>query len=569
MIRKIRLPLALALALVTPAAATAQAPAPTPAAPPPPGPANTPDGRPELQLSLQDVVTRALENNVDISVERFNPQASEQNLRELRGFYEPLLYSNLLTNSRTDPARNVFAGAAAVNTDTYTYDFGAFKQLQTGGNVRLDFSNSRASTNSVFSTFNPSYGSNFNAQVTQPLLRNFRIDPTRYQIRVARNNRLISEVQFRQTVVNTVANVRQLYNDLLYAIDNLEAQRQSLALARRLLEENQIRVRVGTMAPLDVVAAESEVASREEAVILAEAAVLEAEDAIKRSVFPDSAPETWASRIVPTDRPTAEPIAVDTDGAVRNALQKRTDILAAQRSLENAESAVQLARNQELPQIDVVAAYGTTGVGGTQIEREGFGGPVVRTVPGGYGDALGNVFGRDFPTWTFGFNISYPIFNRQADAAEARAEVTREQTRANLRRLEMQVTAEVRSAARAVETNLKRVESTRAARVLQERRLDAEEKRFAAGMSTNFFVTQAQRDLALAQVAELRAIADYRNSIVNFERVQEAGGGVSFSGSTGGGARTGSGSFSPGQGGSGGAGGQGGGGSQGGRNNQF
>ncbi|HVR71873.1 MAG TPA: TolC family protein [Vicinamibacteria bacterium] len=532
MIRQFRL---LALAAVAHAllAGTGVAQETTPAAPAQ-GPANTPDGRPELPLSLQDVVTRALENNVDIAVERFNPQASEENVRELQGFYEPLLYSTLLSNSRTDPARNVFAGAEAVDTATYTYDFGGLKELQTGGNLRVDFTNSRSSTNSVFSTFNPSFGSNFNAQLTQPLLRGFRIDATRYQIRVARNNRQISEVQFRQTVVNTVANVRSLYNDLLYAIDNLEAQRQSLALARRLLEENEIRVRVGTMAPLDVVAAESEVASREETVILAEAAVLDAEDAIKRSIFPESDPTTWASRIVPTDRPTAEPIAVDTDAAVRNALEKRTDLFAARKNLENAESAVQLANNQELPRIDLVASYGTTGIGGTQIEREGLGGTIIRTVPGGYGDALGNVFGRDFPTWTLGFNISYPIFNRSADAAEARAELSREQTRATLRRLEMLVTAEVRSAVRAVETNLKRVESTRAARVLQERRLDAEEKRFAAGMSTNFFVTQAQRDLALAQVAELRAIADYRNSLVNFERVQEAGGGVSFAGSSGG-----------------------------------
>lgn len=533
MTRQIRL--LLALALLAPAAAgtaSAQETAPTPApAPPAQGPANTPDGRPALQLSLQDVVARALENNVDIAVERFNPQASEQNVRELQGFYEPLLFSTLLQNSRSDPARNVFAGAASVNTRTTTYDFGARKELQTGGNLRLDFTNSRASTNSVFSSFNPSFGANFNAQLTQPLFRGFRIDPTRYQIRVARNNRQISDVQFRQTVVNTVANVRQLYNDLLYAIDNLEAQRKSLALARRLLEENQIRVRVGTMAPLDVVAAESEVAGREEAVILAEAAVLEGEDAIKRAIFPESDPAQWASRIVPTDRPTAEPIAVDTDAAVRNAFEKRTDLFAARKNLENAESAVQLARNQELPQIDLVAGYGTTGVGGTFIEREGFGGSIIRTVPGGYGDALSNVFGRDFPTWTLGINVSYPIFNRAADANEARAEVSREQTRASLRRLEMQVTAEVRSAARAVETNLKRVQSTRAARVLQERRLDAEEKRFAAGMTTNFFVTQAQRDLALAQVAELRAIADYRNSLVNFERVQEAGGGVSFASS--------------------------------------
>ena len=533
MIRQIRLLAVAVAALAAPAGmATAQEPAPAP-------PATTPGqdnaaARPALQLSLQDVVTRALENNADISVERFNPQVSEQNVRELQGFYEPLLYSTLLQNSRSDPARNAFAGAASVNTDTITYDFGARQELRTGGNLRLDFTNNRSSTNSVFSTFNPSFGSNFNAQLNQPLLRGFRIDPTRYQIRVARNNRQISEVQFRQTVVNTVASVRQLYNDLLYAIDNLEAQRKSLALARRLLEENQIRVRVGTMAPLDVVAAESEVASREETVILAEAAVLEAEDAIKRSIFPENDPATWDSRILPTDRPTAEPVRVDSEAAIRNALEKRTDLLAARKGLENADSAVQLAKNQELPQIDLVASYGTTGVGGTQIEREGFGGAIIRTVPGGYGDALGNVFGRDFPTWSLGVNISYPIFNRQGDAAAARAEVSREQTRANLRRLELQVTAEVRSAARAVETNLKRVESTRAARVLQERRLDAEEKRFAAGMSTNFFVTQAQRDLALAQVLELRAIADYRNSLVNFERVQEAGGGVSFASSSGG-----------------------------------
>ena len=533
MTRRIRL--LLALASMAPAAAgTAQAqetvPTPAPVAPAQ-GPANTPDGRPPLQLSQQDVVARALESNVDIAVERFNPQASEQNVLELQGFYEPLLYSTLLQNSRSDPARNAFAGAAAVNTRTTTYDLGARKELQTGGNLQFDFTNSRASTNSVFSSFNPSFGSGFNAQLTQPLLRGFRTDPTRYQIRVARNNRLISDTQFRQTVVNTVANVRQLYNDLLYAIDNLEAQRKSLALARRLLEENQIRVRVGTMAPLDVVAAESEVAGREEAVILAEAAVLEAEDAIKRAILPQSDPEAWAARIVPIDRPTAEPVTVDTEAAVRNALEKRTDLFAARKNLENAESLVTLAKNQELPQIDLIAAYGTTGVGGTLIEREGLGGPIISTLPGGYGDALSNVFGRDFPTWTLGFNISYPIFNRAADANEARAEVSREQTRASLRRLELQVTAEVRSAARAVDTNLKRVQSTRAARILQERRLDAEEKRFAAGMTTNFFVTQAQRDLALAQVAELRAIADYRNSLVNFERVQEAGGGVSFASS--------------------------------------
>jgi outer membrane protein TolC len=496
--------------------------------------------RPTLELSLEETVKRALENNVDIAVERHRPQSSAETVREAQAAYEPLLFSTIAQRSQTDPARNAFAGAAEVNTDTTTYNFGLRQYLPTGADIQVDFNNNKSDTNNVFSTFNPSYGSSFNIDVTQPLLRNFSIDFSRQQIRVAKKNREISDVQFRQTVVNTVANVRHLYYDLIYAIDNLEAQRKSLALAKKLLDENQIKVRVGTMAPLDVVEAEAEVAGREETVIVAEAALAEAEDALKRAIFAQNDPEMWATRIVPSDRPTAEAIQVDTQAAIQKALENRTDIVAARKGLENAEIVVDFNRNQALPSINLVASYGTSGVGGTFIEREGFGGDVIRTIPGGYGDALDAVFGRDFPTWTLGVNISYPVFNRAGAAASARARVNRDQTLASLRRLEMQVTVEVRTAARAVDTNFKRVESTRAARVFQERRLDAEEKRFAAGMSTNFFVTQAQRDLAVAEVAELRAIAEYRKSLVDFERVQEAGfsggGGVGTvsTGSTGG-----------------------------------
>ena len=496
-----------------PAPAQDKAPTPSPAL----------DPRPVLELTLDEAVRRTLENNVDIAVERFNPEASVLNIDELRGFYEPVLTSLLTKNSTARPGSNAFSGGQSVDTGTLNYNFGAFQNVPTGGDLRLDFTNRRTSTNSVFESFNPSFNSNFNLSYNQPFLRNFRTDSRRTQIKVAKKNREISDVTFRQTVVNTVASVKQSYYDLLYAIDNLEAQRKSLSLAGKFLEENRIKVRVGTMAPLDVVQAESEQASREEAVIVAEAAVAEAEDALKRAIFNTNDPAMWETRIVPVERPTAEPFHVDLEAAILAALGKRTDMTAARKRLESAEYNVELARNQLLPNLDLVAAYGTTGIGGTLIQREGFGGPIIRTVPGGFGDAISDVFGRNFPTWTFGFNVAYPIFHRQAGAAEARARISRDQNMANIRRLEMQITGEVRSAARAVETNYKRVESTRAARVLQERRLDAETKKFAAGMSTNFLVTQSQRDLAVAQVAELRAVADYRKSLVNFERVQEAG----------------------------------------------
>jgi outer membrane protein len=481
------------------------------------------DAAPVLQVTLEDVVRRAMENNVDIAVQRYTPQDSELAIEQAKGVYDPLLTSTLSKNSQTDPARNAFSGGEKVDTDTTVFNFGAFQYIPTGANLRLDFNNNKTDTNNVFSSFNPSFGSSLNANLAQPLLRDFKIDFNRRQIIVAKKNKEISDVDFRQTVVNTLANVKNLYYDLLYSIDNLEAQRKSLALAERFLEENQIKVRVGTLAPLDVVAAESEKASREEAVILAEAALLDAEDALKRAIFPNNDPAMWATHIAPVERPTAERVAVDLPAAINRALANRTDMVSARKSLEIDDVNVKFTHNQTLPALDLIAGYGATGVGGTQLIRDSLGGPVISTIPGGFGDAVSSVFGNDFPTWTVGVNFSYPIMNRTAEAANARAKVGRDESLARLQRLEMQVTAEVRAAARAVETNFKRVESTRAARILQERRLDAETKKFGAGMSTNFLVTQSQRDLAVAEVAELRAIADYRRSLVDFERVQEAG----------------------------------------------
>lgn len=521
MIRVSRAVFALLLASAVPA--LAQAPDPSPSPSPDALASPGPDGRPVLNLTLEDAVRRTMENNADIAVERYNPELDEYSVKQYTGYYEPYLTSTLGKLSNTQPATNAFTGASNLRNDTLTYNVGAFESLPTGGQFQLSFANNRQTSNSVFSTFNPAYASNFNLNLTQPLLRNFAIDSNRYQIRVAKKNKEISDVQFQQTVVNTVANVKDAYYDLIYALDNLAAQRKSLGLAQQLLGENRIKVRVGTMAPLDVVSAQSEVAGREANVIAAEAAVADAEDTLKRAMFTSSDPVEWTTRIVPTDRPTAEPVTVDIPAAIQTATQKRTDVQAARKSLESAQYGVKYAHNQRLPSLNLVAAYGTTGLGGTQVLDPVTQRPLPSPIPGGFGDAVSDVFGRTFPTWNVGVNLSYPFLGRQASAVSARAEVSRDQQQASVHRLELQVVQEVRAAGRAVETNYKLVESTRAARVLEEQRLDAETKKFAAGMSTNFLVTQAQRDLAVAEVAELQAVANYRKSLVNFDRVQEAG----------------------------------------------
>jgi outer membrane protein len=485
--------------------------------------------RPVLELSLEDAVKRALDNNLDIAVDRFNPTVGAEGVRQALGAYDPFLSGTLSTASQKSPATSAFSGGVKVTTDTQLWNFGVNQYLPTGGTFNITFNSNKSDTNSVFTTFNPTYTSFFSLNLTQPLLRNLKLDSAREGIRVAKKSREISDVQFRQTVINTVASTKQGYYDLIAAIDNLDAQQKSFDLAKKLLNENEIKVRVGTLAPLDVVSAQAEVASREEGVIRAEAAILDTEDALKRLIFPKNDPATWDLRIIPKDRPSAEPVRVDVATAIQNALEKRTDVVVARKNLEKADISVDFARSQVLPQVDLVASYGSTGVGGTQLNRQGLGGPIISTVPGGYVDAAGDAVGIANPTWSVRLNLTYPIMNRQAAAQSAQARLFKDQALISFQLLELQVAQQVRVAARAVETNSKRIATTRAARVLQEQRLDAEEKKFAAGMSTNFLVTQAQRDLADARVAEIQAIADYSKSVVELQRVQEAG--VSGSGS--------------------------------------
>jgi outer membrane protein len=484
-----------------------------------------------LDLRLDDVVERALKNNVDIAVQRFQPEAAAENVRQARGAYDPVFTSTVTDSSIAQPATITYQGKLIGKQALF--NFGLAQAISTGAQLNVTFNNNRQSSDNTTQIYNPQYSSTLSVGLTQPLLRGLRIDNQRYQLRVAKKNREISDVQFHQTVAATVANVKQLYYELIYAIDNLEAQRKSLALAGKLLDENRIKVKVGTLAPLDVVQAESEAASREADVIVAEAAVTQAEDNLKGQIFPRHETEMWALHIHPTDRPTAEAKTIDVDAAITTALEKRTDVVAARKNIQILDLGLRLSRNSLLPSVDLVASYSATGSGGPKPLLDSTTGAPIGVIPGGYGDATHQVFARDFPSWTVGANVSFPLFNRAASATAARSRISRDQAVASLRRLELQVAAEVRAAARAVETNYKRVEATGAARVLATRSLDAEDKKFTAGMSTNYLVTQKQRDLALAEVLELRALADYRTSVIVFERALEAAGSsVSFVAST-------------------------------------
>ncbi|NUR56897.1 MAG: TolC family protein [Acidobacteria bacterium] len=507
----------------TPAPAATAGPLQAPTLPPSP----VADGQP---ITIDDAVRLALENNLGIQQERLNPQIQTLAIARATGAFRPQLFSTLSRRNSTNPPTDFLSqtgnGAAAIITNSnFTTQAGVQQVLPFGGgNYAVSFDGSRAITDQPRRVFSPQLGSNLNAQFVQPLLRNFRIDALRQQVLQAHTQQRIADIQLQQRITQTSRNVRAVYYNLVGAIAGLEVAQQSLELARESLRNNQTRVEVGTMAPIDIVAAQAEVASNEENVIIQEAAIQSAQDQLRTLVMNPSQPGFWTAKFRPTDQPVLASKEIDVDAAVRNALANRTDILEFRRQMESTDINLKFAQNQRMPAVDVTARYGVTGVGGTQFlyDRESLDpNPVGQSVRG-FGDVLRDVFGNDFKTWSVALNVSYPIGTSQADAAVAQGRLQKQQEQTSLSNLEMQITTAVREAARSVNTNLKRVEATRKARELAEKRLEAEQKRFTVGLSTTFELFQAQRDLARARQSELNATIDYNRSLVDFEAVQTA-----------------------------------------------
>ncbi len=494
--------------------------------------------RPLLRLPLDEAVELALEQNLDIRVQRLNPLIQDLSIADVRSAWTPNLSTTFQNNAQTSPSTNQLSGGLdQINTDTFLNTVGLNQLTPWGGFYNVNWNSSNQSTTNFFTSFSPQLRSTMSLQYTQPLLRNFKIDNVRQRLQITRTNRDISDIQLRDTIVSTVRRVKNAYWELSYAISALAVQRQSLELAEESLRNNRTRVEVGTMAPIDIVEAQAEVARNDETVIVAEAAIDEAEDVLRALIMDPSTPNFWSLRIDPTDTALLQAREIDIDAAVANALAGRGDLRQIRRSLDNTDTNIRFYRNQRMPDINVQVNYSATAAGGTELIREGlFGGDVVDTIDTSFGSVLGSVFANDFPTWTLGLTISYPIGGSSADANLARSRLERTQTEARIRSVELQAAAEVRSVGRSVNTNLKRVDATRAARQLAEERLEAEQKKFAVGMSTSFLVFQAQRDLANARNGELRAILDYNRALVDFEAVQETsltGGGGSFTLTTG------------------------------------
>jgi len=490
----------------TPTIPAAQAAAP--AAPAPSGPT--------LALSMEEAVAMALETSLGLKSQRLDVNIAAQNIASARAAFLPQVSSTLSRTISESPAIVFEDGTVAVSSSSVLNGSANVQQPLPwfGGAVSANWQANRNATSGTNSTFNPRLGSTFRVNFSQPLWRNFRIDSARANLQGAERRSVIVDMQLEQRVVATQVAVRNAYLTLIAAIRGREVAQSNMDLAEQSLRNAQARVAVGQSPQIDIVTAQASVESFRESLILAGARIETAEDALRSQILDPSRPDYWEVRLQPTETIQLTQKEIDVNAAIQNALANRLDLAVAKRDLEITDLDLTVTRNSTRPSVDFNLGYAASGAGGTEFVN---GTTRVR----GFGTVLGDAFGGAFPSWSTGVSVSYPIGHSSAEAALARAEIQKQQQLLELRQLELGVVGGVRQAARDVQNSFQRVLATRAALAASERQLEAEERKFAVGLSDTFQLQQRQRDLATARISELNAIISYSNALIQFERVQK------------------------------------------------
>jgi outer membrane protein TolC len=477
-----------------------------------------------LQLSLEDAVQRDIEHNPELAIVRLDTDAGAARVAESRGAFVPVVSTTAGRSRNTTPPANALSGSAGLDVNDWLSSSGVRQRVPGGGGTwSVSWDAGRTTTNSPITSFNPYLQSGIAAAFSQPLLKDRRIDSSRRQYIVAKRDRDNSELRLREAVVQTVASVKQAYWTFKAALANIGVQQQSLDLAQELVRQNQIRVDAGQAPPLDLVQAQAEVAQRKESLIQARATADDAEDRLRRMIMDPGDASFWSVRLDPVDAPPVPDALPDADEAVARALDGRLDLERAANDLENAKTDVAFFGNQRLPDVRLEASYRGSGLGGRQLLRTGdFPGVVTGSRATSFADALGQAFGADYPTWSLGVTVSYPLGRSYEEASLAHAQIERQQAAQRIASLRLDTAETVRRAARQVRSTAERVEAARASATLAEQRYNDEQRRYEVGLSTTFLVTQAQRDLLQARVNMLQTTLDYESAAVNFEAVQQA-----------------------------------------------
>jgi outer membrane protein len=469
-----------------------------------------------IYLSLQDAIALALENNLDIELQRYALRSVNADLlRASTGSTVGLKLDPTATFAYnwghvTTPQTSSFVtGTNSLINTTTTANATLGKSFLTGTSATLSWNNSFGKSNSTRSDFNPFNSSNLKLEVTQHLLQGFGRAVNNRGIRVARNNLKVSDLAFKQQLITTVSKVIELYWDLVSYNEDVKVKRQSLALAEKLRGDNQKQVEIGTLAQIEVVRAEAQVAGSQQELTNSETRVLQQETILKNALSRTgvASPSIADARIVPMDQirvPDTEAVQPIQD-LVAQALRERPDMGQNELGIANSKISMEGTKNAMRPSLDLTGSLQNSGLAG-QLRTAGTSDSFF---VGGYGTAMSQVFARNFPNYAIGFSFSVPLNNRVAQADMTQTQIALRQQEVKQQQLVNQIRVDVTNALIAVQQARVAYQAAVKTRELQEQTLSAEEKKYALGASTVFLVVQSQKDLAQASSVEVAARSSY------------------------------------------------------------
>jgi outer membrane protein TolC len=475
----------------------------------------------EKPMSLEGCILNALKYNPRVAAEVLTPEIASATARRAGEIFLPRLSASFSKDSLNSASYSFIDAAQQIITKDSGTGFAFSQFLPTGGRLNASLNSFGQETNRSFQTINPVYGTTLSFSLVQPILRDFGFTVSRQQILVARNNVAVSESLFRANLMDFITGVEDAYWTLVYNLQNLKVREESLRLARELLAKNQSELDAGMIPPIDLLSSQSEVASREAEILDAEALVRNSQDILRTMVNLPAEKGARAPVIVPTEEPDTAPVPLDLEAAIQTALANSPDLETYRVDIRTKGINLSVARNQLLPNLSLQASYWSPGISGTQIvyqDDDPLTGVIVDTIPGGRTAAFRDAMGFTYKNWSLGLTLDVPLDTIFSRARYAQARLDAEQSALLLRDQEQQTALDVQVAVRAVETDYKRIQAYKLARRRAEETLQAEVKKLAAGLSTNYIVLQQQRDLAVARSGEIKALTDYGRSRARLDR---------------------------------------------------
>lgn len=475
------------------------------------------DGK--LRLSLADAIQLTLENNTDIKLNQLQLDTARWNLRKTYAPFDPVLSSSFAPSRSTSPSTTQLAGANTLSSLAQNFTSQYSQLFQSGTQYNVSWNAYRNATNSRFATLNPSISSALTVSLTQNLLRNRGFFAARAPIVIAQRNLKQSRSNFEASVMDSMLRAINQYWDVVQARESLKVTQAALDMADATYKQNKRMLELGALPPLDIYRSESQVAQRKLQLIQSQYSLRQVEDEFRRTIGADLDPRTSVLDLdltEPADN-MGDMAAIDLLAQIQLALQSRPELEALRQQSANDDTNIQLAHNNLQPDLSISSYYSMNGVGGHQISTDANGNPFVVST-GGLSDALDQLGSMNFPGYGVTLTLRLPLRNRGAEADLGSALVSKRRDLYQMRRVEQQVTLDVKHAVDGLEQAKLSVAAAKISRDLAQKNLEAEQRKYELGAQTIFFVLDAQTQLSAAEQSLVQAQIDYHRALAQLDR---------------------------------------------------